>query len=155
MLNIKKDFGMERQEVSLLKIRTLHFGDIEIESDKVFNFPDGILGFESYNSFVLINHDETAPLRWLISIDDPNIGFPLINPWMVDIEYNPGRNVNLEIEAAFVVITLGNKERVMTANMKAPLVLDVNTREGRQIVMSSDKYSTKEPVLKTNATAEV
>lgn len=146
---------MEKQEVSSLKIKTLHFGEIEVESDKVFGFPDGLLGFENYNSFVLINHDDTAPLRWLISIDDPNIGFPLINPWMVDLEYNPGRNINLESEAVFVVITLGNKERVMTANMKAPLVLEVNTREGRQIVMSSDKYSTKQPVLHTNTSEEV
>ncbi len=140
---------MEKQEVSIIKIKTLHFGEIEIENDKVFHFPDGLLGFEKYNNFVLINHEETAPLRWLISVDDPTIGFPLINPWMVDIKYNPGKNIDLESEAAFVVITLGNKERVMTANMKAPLVLGVETREGRQIVMSSDKYSTKQPVIHT------
>ncbi|MCB0701222.1 MAG: flagellar assembly protein FliW [Candidatus Kapaibacterium sp.] len=142
---------MEKQEVSILKIKTLHFGEIEIENDKIFHFPDGLLGFEDFNSFVLINHEETAPLRWLISIDDPTIGFPLINPWMVDIKYNPGKNVDLEKEAAFVVITLGNKERQMTANMKAPLVLGVETRIGRQIVMSSDKYSTKQPVIHTTS----
>lgn len=146
---------MEKQEVSILKIKTLHFGEIEVESDKIFNFPDGLLGFENYNNFVLINHEETEPLRWLISLDDPNIGFPLINPWIVDIKYNPGKSINLEKEAAFVVITLGNKDRVMTANMKAPLVLEIETREGRQIVMSSDKYSTKEPVIRTNSIGEV
>ncbi len=140
---------MEKQEVSIIKIKTLYFGGIEIENGKVFHFPDGLLGFEKYNNFVLINHEETAPLRWLISVDDPTIGFPLINPWMVDIKYKPGKNIDLESEAAFVVITLGNKERVMTANMKAPLVLGVETREGRQIVMSSDKYSTKQPVIHT------
>jgi flagellar assembly factor FliW len=145
---------MEKQEVSILKIKTLHFGEIEVESDKIFKFPDGLLGFENYNRFVLINHEETEPLRWLISLDDPNIGFPLINPWIVDIKYNPGKSINLEKEAAFVVITLGNKDRVMTANMKAPLVLEIETREGRQIVMSSDKYSTKEPVIRTNPLAE-
>lgn len=139
---------MEKQEVNLIKIKTLHFGEIDIESDKVFNFPDGLLGFEEFNNFVLINHEETAPLRWLISVDDPTIGFPLINPWMVDLEYKPGRSIDLESEAVFVVITLGNKDRVMTANMKAPLVLDVNMRIGRQIVISSDKYSTKQPVLR-------
>lgn len=146
---------MKKQEVGKLKIKTLHFGEIEIDNDRVFNFPDGLLGFETYNRFVLINHEETAPLRWLISLDDPNIGFPLINPWIVDIKYNPGKSIDLEKEAAFVVITLGNKDREMTANMKAPLVLEVEKKEGRQIVISSDKYSTKEPVIKATPTAEV
>ncbi len=135
------------QEVKLIKITTPHFGEIEIEDDKLFKFPDGLLGFENLNRFVLINHEETAPLRWLISIDEPNIGFPLINPWLVDIDYKPGRGIDLEKEAAFVVITLGNKEREMTANMKAPIVLEVENKTGRQVVISKDKYSTKQAVI--------
>ena len=146
---------MSEQEVKLVKINTPHFGEIEIENDKLFSFPDGLLGFENLNRFVLINHEETAPLRWLISVDDPNIGFPLINPWLVDIDYKPGRGIDLEKEAAFVVITLGNKEREMTANMKAPIVLEVESKTGRQIVISKDKYSTKQSVINTPTGKEV
>jgi flagellar assembly factor FliW len=43
----------------------------------------------------------------------------------------------------------------MTANMKAPLVLEIENKVGRQIVISSDKYSTKETVIKAEPKAEV
>ena len=139
---------MSEQEVTSKKIKTAHFGELEVKDNNVFSFPDGLLGFEDLNDYVLVSHEDTAPLKWLISVDEPNIGFPLISPFIIDLAYQPGKKINLEKDAVFVVVTLGNKNREMTANMKAPIVLQVETRVGRQIVMSSEKYSTRERVIK-------
>ena len=145
---------MSEQEVKGKIIKTAHFGELEVKDNNVFKFPDGLLGFEDLNDYVLVSHEDTAPLKWLISIDEPNIGFPLISPFIIDLSYQPGKKINLEKDAVFVVVTLGNKNREMTANMKAPIVLQVDTREGRQVVMSSEKYSTREKVIKDKPQGE-
>lgn len=122
------------------KLDTVQFGEIEIESKHIFNFPYGMLGFEDLREFILISDEETAPFRWLISIDNPEIGFPVLSPWHVDLTYNPGRDFNMDKEVIFVVITLEDENGQMSANMKAPVILDVVEQNGRQVILPTDKY---------------
>lgn len=124
------------------KIVTLHFGEISVGQDYIYYFPDGILGFEELREFVLISEDETAPFKWLISIEDPHIGFPILSPWLLDIEYSPGRDYIQENLVLFVIVTLEDENHEMTANMKAPIILNSYTQDGRQVILTSDKYST-------------
>ncbi len=128
--------GIER------KIVTLHFGKITVGQDFIYYFPDGILGFEHLREFVLISEEDTVPFKWLISIEEPHIGFPLLSPWLLDIEYSPGRDYNEQNLVLFVIVTLEDENHQMTANMKAPLILNSYTQDGRQVILTSDKYST-------------
>ncbi len=93
-------------------------------------------------NFVLISEEETVPFRWLISIEKPDIGFPLLSPWHVDLTFEPGMKLNLDKEVIMVVITLEDEKGLMTANMKAPILLNVEEQSGKQIILTSDKYST-------------
>lgn len=121
-------------------IRTLQFGEVHIERKHIFNFPLGLLGFEELREFVLISEEETEPFKWLISIERPEIGFPLLSPWHIDLTYDPGDEYDLEHEVLLSVITLGDEKGLMTANLKAPIVLDVRSQNGRQVILASDKY---------------
>jgi flagellar assembly factor FliW len=123
------------------KINTNQFGELNIDVEHVFIFSDGLLGFEDLREFVLISEEETIPFKWLISLEKPDIGFPLLSPWHVDLTYNPGPQFDLDRHVLMVVITLEDEKGLMTANMKAPIVLDVVTRTGKQAILSSDKYS--------------
>ncbi len=122
------------------RINTLQFGEIEIEEKHIFHFDYGMLGFEDLREFVLISDEETVPFRWLISVENPEIGFPVLSPWHVDLTYNPGRDFNIDREVIFVVITLEDGKGHMSANMKAPVVLDVVDQTGRQVILPTDKY---------------
>lgn len=122
------------------KVRNTQFGEFEIEEKHIFNFENGLLGFDNLRRFVLINEEETAPFKWLICIDEPEIGFPLLSPWHIDLKYNPGKEINSEKDVIFVVITLEDDKGLMTANMKAPVVLDVENQTGKQIILPKDKY---------------
>ncbi|MDX9791048.1 MAG: flagellar assembly protein FliW [Candidatus Kapaibacterium sp.] len=124
------------------RIVTLHFGEIKVGKDFIFNFPEGILGFEDLREFVLISEEETEPFKWLISIEQPDIGFPMLSPWLLDIEYNPGKIFSHEKNVFFAIVTLEDENHQMTANMKAPIILNSDSLEGRQIILSTDKYST-------------
>ena len=122
-------------------IQTNQFGELEVEQRHIFIFGEGVLGFEHLREFVLINEEETAPFRWLISLEEPNIGFPLLSPWHIDLSYKPGKDIDLNKQVVMVIITLENENGKMTANMKAPIVFDVEKQLGKQIILTSDKYS--------------
>lgn len=122
-------------------ITTLHFGELSIEPRHIFIFPEGVLGFEQLREFVLISEEDTLPFRWLISLDSPEIGFPLLSPWYLDTAYDSGKDVNIERQVIFVVITLEDEKGLMTANMKAPIILDVEKQTGAQVILPTDKYS--------------
>ena len=129
---------------------TLQFGEISVEPRHIFTFKSGVLGFERLREFVLISEEETVPFKWLISLEETDIGFPLLSPWLIDTTYNPGKSFDLDSQVLFVVITLEDGKGKMTANMKAPIVLDVTKQTGEQIILPSDRYSTHFVIPKNN-----
>ncbi len=129
------------QEQEVVNIRTLHFGEIEIPKQNILDFEFGILGFEDLKQFIIVSEEETEPFKWLISIDEPNIGFPIVDPWLLDNNYNPGRGFNLEEDAVFSIVTLGKKDQNMTANLKAPIVINIKENTGKQVILPNEKYS--------------
>jgi flagellar assembly factor FliW len=132
---------MENNDSNTKKIVSLHFGELTIDKEHIFTFPDGMLGFENLKEYVLISEEETIPFKWLISIDEPEIGFPVLSPWHIDLKYNPGKNFNFDYEVLFVVVTLENQDGNMTANMKAPIILNVEEQNGKQIILPGDRFS--------------
>jgi flagellar assembly factor FliW len=122
-------------------IKTDQFGELKVEPQHIFLFDEGLLGFEHLREFVLINEEETAPFRWLISLEEPAIGFPLLSPWHIDLSYKPSRELDLNKQVVMVIITLENDIGKMTANMKAPVIFDVEMQKGQQVILPSDKYS--------------
>ncbi|ROL59427.1 hypothetical protein D9V87_05610 [Bacteroidetes/Chlorobi group bacterium MS-B_bin-24] len=133
--------GLEKVKEKRI-IKTLQFGVLEIEPHHIFYFENGILGFEDLHEFVLIADEDTLPFKWLISIENPEIGFPLLSPWHLDLMYDPGPEFDLEKQVLMVIVTLEDENKQMTANMKAPIVFDVENQKGWQTILMNDKYST-------------
>lgn len=133
-------------------IKTNYFGELEIDDEYIFKFKDGMLGFEDLHDYVLISEESTAPFKWLISVDEPEIGFPLLSPWHIDVYYDPGIKYDLEKQVLFVVITLEDENGDMSANMKAPVIFNIEKQTGEQIILPSDKYSTNYVIAKKQQT---
>jgi flagellar assembly factor FliW len=133
----------------LRRIKTIQFGEIEVEKEFVFIFENGLLGFDDLREFVLISDESTVPFRWLLSLENPNIGFPLLSPWHIDISYSPGKDFDLETEVLMAVITLEDENGDMSANLKAPIVFDVKNQLGKQVILTSDKFLTNYIIKKS------
>ncbi len=133
-------------------IKTNYFGELEIDEEYIFKFKDGMLGFEDLHDYILISEESTAPFKWLISVDEPEIGFPLLSPWHIDVYYDPGINYDLEKQVLFVVITLEDENGEMSANMKAPVIFNIEKQTGEQIILPSDKYTTNCVIAKKQKT---
>jgi len=131
-------------------IKTMHFGEIEVSEQHIFNFKEGMLGFDNLHQYVLISEESTVPFKWLISIDEPTIGFPLLSPWYIDLFYEPGLDYDMDSQVLFVVITLEDDNGQMSANMKAPVMFDVTRQTAEQIILPSDKYSTNYIIQKVS-----
>lgn len=133
---------MAENQKGVRKIFSSQFGELEIQPNYIFYFDNGILGFEDLREFVLISDEDTLPFRWLVSIEHPEIGFPVLSPWHLDLTYEVGEDFDLEKQVLMVIVTLEDENGQMTANMKAPLVFDVENQKGWQTILTSDKYLT-------------
>lgn len=133
---------MENAGTEKQVIKTREFGEIEFDSDFIFNFPNGLIGFEDLHEFILISIDDTAPFKWLISIDQPEIGFILLSPLLIDESYKTSKKTDNSNEIVFVIIKLEKSKGEMSANMKAPVIIDAELNIGEQIILPSDKFST-------------
>lgn len=129
-------------ENQVITINTHQFGEISIDVANIFHFPNGLLGFEDLKQFILISDEQTEPFKWLICVEAPDIGFPILSPFYVDFDYNIGKEVDLEINVLFVVVTLQDENKNISANLKAPIILNLQMMTGEQLLIPFEKYST-------------
>ncbi len=117
-----------------MQIKTFQFGTIDFDPGRIINFPQGIFGFENLKSFLLIKDDDNL-FYWLNSVEQPDIAFPVIGTRIIDEDY-PAEN---DYEA-FTIVTLNNDPLKITANLKAPVYISQNKKNGFQKVIDSEKY---------------
>lgn len=125
----------------LIKITSSNFGELEIHPDNIFYLENGLLGFETLNNYILITDDEIVPFKWLMSIEEPEIMFPLVSPFFLDTEYDTGKDIDLDRYVLFCVVTFNDGSGNVTANMKAPVILDSENQTGEQIIITTNEYN--------------
>ena len=131
-----------------MEIKTRIFGDVTISDDKMISFPNGIVGFPDLKDFALIHDEEQgdqAGIRWMQSVQEPNFAMPVINPLVVKEDYDPmvddellsviGKGENILVMTTITVPTDLSK---MSVNLKAPFVINVDTRKAVQVVLEDD-----------------
>lgn len=135
-----------------MKIDTKLFGEIEINEESIIYFKEGIPGFEDYSKFVILNIED-SPIKCLQSIEDKNICLIIINPfdYFKDYEVNLyGNEIDkLEIskeEDVMIFNVLNIKNDMMTANMLAPIVVNVIKKLGMQIILQDSNYSIRQEI---------
>ena len=144
-------------------IHTRRFGAVEYDDEKdVLFFEDGLPGFEQYRRWVLIG-GENEPLKWLQSLVDGDLALPVASPFSIDPEYTiaiPSDDAEAidhdcaapERTGVLVVVTIPLETPwEATANMIAPIVVNMNTRRARQILVDDERYSVWYPLLKQPA----
>lgn len=135
--------------------QTRLFGEVMIEDDKVLEFPNGIIGIEDKHKFAIIydvERGENTSIRWLQSMEDPYLALPVIEPFSFLEEYNPiiedallESIDNPRDEDIIVLLTLIISSDVtkVTANLKAPIVINSVTCKGAQLIVENPEYEAK------------
>lgn len=117
-----------------MKINTTHFGEIEFTEDKILTFEKGLLGFEQLTKFLFIKPDDSL-FYWLTSIEDTDIAFPMFGIRVIDENYPQELN-----HEAFAIVVLNPDPLKITANLKAPVYINQESKSGFQKIIDTDKY---------------
>ncbi len=147
-------------------ITTKHFGEIEIDEKNIITFSDGIPGFDNLKRYIIIqNPEKDVPFNWLQSIDNTDLAFVIINPFIFKNDYEfdmPESTIKrLSIKShedinIYSIVTIPEDINKMTANLAAPIIINVLNKLGKQILLQDSEYSRKYLILEEikNSTAE-
>lgn len=139
------------------------FGEVTVSRDEIVTFPNGLPGFERCRRYGLIALEEESPFLRLLSMDNPSVGFVLINPLLIWADYNPqiGKEdlEGLEIAsseelAIYCIVTLSPVPQQVTANLKGPILINARTQQARQMILVDERYHTKHSILAAGQTSK-
>lgn len=146
------------KESRMINLFTNQFGSLSVEKADIVNFENGILGFEELKQFVIVAVEECLPFEWLVSVEDPAVAFPILNPTIFFSDYNPSLpedelvslNIRKERDAEmFCIVTLGKKPEDVTLNLKGPIIVNMKSKMGKQLVLTEDYYGLRHPIIRT------
>lgn len=139
-----------------LLIQTTRFGQVQFQNEDLLTFPEGVLGFADLKKFVLLDDPNDDIFAWLQSCDEPGVAFPVLEPELFSETYKITLSKSdleaLKISSAqnarlFCIITIPNDPTQMTANMKAPIVINVAGKIARQCVLQDNHLAIREPIF--------
>lgn len=136
-------------------IETSRFGQLEVDPTRLMTFDEGILGFPAQKQYALIQTGEGSGFYWLQSVCTRDLAFVVCDPRLFVADFQvPVKLEDLETiglttpEEAQVFIIVNKMNELLTGNLQGPLVVNVNTRKGRQLVLSDKRYSTRHPLMR-------
>ena len=134
-----------------MTVNTRLFGEVTIDDDKIIKLEKGIVGFPDLKNFTLIYDNEggenAKSIMWFQSLDEPQFAMPVLNPVDIVENYNPTVNDELleplgELtdDNLYVLVTVKVPKRLedMTINLKAPIIINSDNRQGGQIIVEDD-----------------
>jgi len=133
-------------------VETKRFGNIDIEEKDIIIIVGGVLGFEGIQKFVLLDHDAETPFKWLQAVDNPELAFVVMEPFIFCPDYqfelsdNDIKEIGLSKPEEAVVLTIlvvPEDPKKMSANIKAPIIINQTNKKGKQIVLNNDAYPIK------------
>ena len=146
-----------KESSTVVKLSTSNFGNLSIEKENIITFEQGLLGFEELKQFAIIDVEECLPFEWLVSVEDPIVAFPILNPTFFFSDYKPSLSkddlVLLDIKKekdveTFCIVTLGKKPEDVTLNLKGPILINMKNKMGKQVVITEDYYSLNQQLIR-------
>ena len=129
-----------------MQISTTRFGTVEIRAADIIHFPFGLLGFGGAMDWVLLADAENDSLGWLQSVTQSELALAVVSPRQFVPEYQV-RIARSELTAlelddvaqAHVLVTVSAGDNGLTLNLKAPLVIHLERRLGRQVIATGEQ----------------
>lgn len=126
------------------------YGIVEYQEDDLLIFSDGLFGFPKLTKYLLLylNEDDDSMLL-LLSVEESKVGFVLINPFLLCPDYSPeltpeelacmGVQDSGEL-SYYSICVVRNNYLENTVNLKCPLVINPETRNGIQVILENSSY---------------
>lgn len=127
-------------------------------AEKAIEFPAGLFGFPNAKHFLIVDIPGGGDIfKQMVALDQPDLAFTLVNPLAFFPDYAPDvpdEEVN-ELGASepdqIIVMLIANVPKEVkeaTANLKAPLLFNPHARKGRQVILTDERYTTRQRLFK-------
>ncbi len=136
-------------------VKTKYFGEIDLAEEKITTLERGLMGFEEFKRYTILFDSEKeggSNVMWFQSVDEPTLALPVINPLLVKEDYNPIVEDELlsglgelteENLVVLITMTVPSDITQMSVNLKAPIIVNSDTRKGAQIIVENEDYEMK------------
>ena len=147
-------------ESDKLTFQNAKFSEVTIERENVLSFPQGLPGFEHLRDYGLVEIDEEVPFLRLQSLDEPRLGFVIVNPMLLWPEYNPdigqedlqGLGITqTEHLAVYCIVTLSTDPRQVTANLRGPICINTESMQAKQMILVDERYHIKHSIMEASS----
>lgn len=128
-----------------MRINTSRFGRIDVAAGDVIRFPSGLPGLEDCREWALLADATNDALGWLQSTTRGDVALAVVSPrrfvpdYQVRIPRSELTPIDIsDIRQAQIVVVVGTTGTALTLNLKAPIVINLEGRTGRQVVASGE-----------------
>jgi flagellar assembly factor FliW len=128
-----------------MRVNTERFGEINIDSDRIIYFPEGVYGIPYLKKYFIVDYKE--PIKWLHSVDSPSTAFIIADPfkffpaYTFVIEDDVERFLDIKTPKDVVVfVLLKLVENKVVADLRYPIVVNALNKKAKQLVLDSEKY---------------
>lgn len=144
-------------------------GTFDLPDSGIIHFTQGIYAFENQKKFCLLplNPNIDSPLEWMHSLQSPDLAFIVTDPYFYVPDYklfltdDDKKQILLEKNdplAVRVIVKIPKNYAEMTANLLAPIVINIKQKTAKQFVLTTLEYEVAHYLLpkelrsaKTNA----
>lgn len=122
---------------------------------QIYRFAQGIPGFEQFREFEFVELGNELPMKLMRPVEDLDITLFIASPFLFypDYEWDLSDFVKQELDILneedieiWSVITVPEDPTAATINLLAPIVLNVNTKTGKQLILHDQSYSSRAPL---------
>ncbi len=141
---------VKKSEGEAVTFSTQRFGEVTVPSERVVNFPRGLVGLPQAQRFVFLHAEETpGTFFWMQSVVDPALAFVVCEPQIFFPDYRVPLSredqIALGIEQVedglvCVILVVPDDPKQITANLRGPLVINTERRIGFQLVLAGEAY---------------
>ncbi|MDD2483982.1 MAG: flagellar assembly protein FliW [Eubacteriales bacterium] len=143
-----------KERVRDMEINTRDFGLVEVNEEAIYEFPEGVYGFEGDKHFAVFEKpiENDVSLLYLQSVENRVPCFLVFDPTKYYPEYTPEidkedladfSTTDLEELIFLVIATVPDSVKELSMNVKSPIVLDPKTRKAKQIILKNKEYGIK------------
>ena len=139
-----------------MDVKTRAGKTVSVDNDHILNFPEGLLGFELYHNYAIYD-SEYPPFMWMQSIEDQKLAFLVVDPFLIcndyelDVDDKSLSKIGIKSPSdVFVmsIVTIPQGEGPVTANLQGPIIINKNTKECLQVILNSNRWTTKHDIIK-------
>lgn len=133
-------------------------GEVNYTDADIITLSAPLLGFPDLNDFLLIANDKSYPFLWFQSVQDKDICFILVEPELFIAEYAPKLNkreykiLGVDEDSKpkiFAIVVVPDQPKNSTMNLRAPLIVNVEKKLAKQVILEDDKWQIKTPLFQS------